>query len=103
MASLDLSSLEIDLPKVKETIEMCEPKNMFITDETGFYYRVMPCEWVAKKPIMVFKMHHERITLAFTVPMLGEKLKPMVIGHAANLRILKDFGTSFYVDYNLSL
>lgn len=102
MAGVNIELLDDEISYLQDLIKEYRPKDVFNMDETGLYYRLMPSRGISKAPIKGIKNLLERVTIAFTVSMTGEKLKPMLIGHAANPRKLKDFNTNFYVDYAYS-
>jgi len=63
-----------------------DPRNVFNCDETGLFYKCTPNRSLTIKNTdrTSGKFFKERITLLFCVNMIGEKLKPLMIGSSKN-------------------
>ena len=68
-----------------------DPKNIFNMDETGYFYRSLPDKTLQVKAESCKggKMSKDRITLALTCSMTGEKLPALVIGKSKNPRCFR--------------
>jgi hypothetical protein len=69
-------------------IEGYKPEDIFNADETGLFYRALPSRSMVVKgdPSKGVKQSKERITVLLACSATGEKLQPLVIGHAARPR-----------------
>ena len=84
---------------IKKLLEICEgyePKDIFNMDETGVFYRAgTRSTFVVKGSDCVGgKRSKERITVALTMSMTGEKLKPLVIAKSRQPRCFKGIDSS---------
>lgn len=70
-----------DLPK---TCEGYRNEDIFNMDETGFFFRALPTRTLATKTDLCKggKLAKDRVTVALACSIMGEKLKPIVIGKA---------------------
>ena len=68
-----------------------EARNIFNADETGLFYRCLPNRSMVQKADSCKggKNAKERVTVLLGSSVIGEKLKPLVIGKAANPRCFK--------------
>lgn len=75
---------------------LCEgyqPQDIFNADETGLYYRTLPDRSLVVKGATCSggKQAKERVTVLLACSATGERLKPVVIGKAANPRCFKGY------------
>jgi hypothetical protein len=75
--------------------EVCQGYNdadIFNMDETAFFYRALPARLLVEKgeTCKGGKLAKERITVALTCSIKGEKLKPLVIGKSEQPRAFKN-------------
>ena len=91
-AGVDIDTVEGFKSKIPEFIENYEHRNIFNCDETGLYFRALPDRTLATKSSghKGTKVSKDRITVMFACSATGEKLKPLVIGKAANPRCFKN-------------
>ena len=84
-------------PQFRDKYEPCDIWN---TDETGLYYRMMPDGTLAfaNDKRKGGKKSKERVTVLFTASMTGEKKRPLMIGKSFQPRCLKNIKT-YPVDY----
>ncbi|GFV42697.1 tigger transposable element-derived protein 4 [Trichonephila clavipes] len=77
---------------LSDLIKECEPRKIFNTDETGFFFKCLPEKTFTfkKKKCHGGKHSKERLTILLTVNMDGsEKITPLVIGKSAKPRCFK--------------
>ena len=76
------------LPTICTGYEAC---NIFNADETGLFYRSLPNRSMVQKgdSCKGGKNAKERVTVLLDSSVIGEKLKPLVFGKAANPRCFK--------------
>ena len=77
--------------RLKDITEGYELKDIFNADETGLYFRTLPKKSMVKKgeSCKGTKLAKDRVTVLCACSATGEKLKPLVIGHAENPRCFK--------------
>ena len=73
-----------------------EPANIFNLDETGMFYRALPTKSLVLKGDQCKggKKAKERITVLLCCSLLGEKLRPLVIGKSETPRCFKGVSKS---------
>ena len=93
---VDNSVCEDWIKKLPEICEGYEPKDIFNMDETGVFYRAgTRSTFVVKgSDCAGGKRSKERITVALTASMTGEKLKPLVIAKSRQPRCFKGIDSS---------
>lgn len=69
-----------------------EPRNIYNCDETGLFFKCTPNRTLAIRndDRTCGRFSKERVTILFCVNMIGEKLKPLMIGSAKNPRGFKN-------------
>lgn len=102
MGSVTIDNFENDVETIKQLIAKYDPRDVYNMDETGLYYRLMPLKSTSKNPIKGCKKLLTRITLAFEVSLIGEKLQPFMIGTAKNPHPFRNFNVKDFVDYGSS-
>jgi hypothetical protein len=60
--------------------------NCFNVDETALNYRFVPERGIASRPLPGLKVDKARLTYVLCTSAMGEKLSPLVIGHAKRPR-----------------
>uniref|UniRef100_A0A3Q2XR58 HTH CENPB-type domain-containing protein n=1 Tax=Hippocampus comes TaxID=109280 RepID=A0A3Q2XR58_HIPCM len=88
--------------KLSGLIEGYSANNIFNCDETGLFFRTLPSRsYVSKRESAKNgKLAKDRITVLLASSMVGEKLRPLVIGKSANPRCFtKDYKQQMRVTY----
>jgi hypothetical protein len=77
--------------RLPDIIKDYDMKDIFNADETGLYFRALPCRSMVIKgdKRRGSKTSKERITALLAASATGEKLKPLVIGKAENPRCFR--------------
>ncbi len=77
--------------------------NVFNADETGLFYKLIPCRTICKTTKTGYKLLKDRISVLLCTNMSGSiKIKPIVIGKFGKPRCLKNFDTKNLVTYTNS-
>lgn len=84
-AEIDTSAAEEWLKRVPDVTRGYEAKDIFNADETALFYRQIPKKSLVTKVDKCTggKLAKERLSVLLCCSAAGEKLKPLVIGHAA--------------------
>ena len=90
-ADLDESAASTFKCRIPSIIDKYDVKDVFNADETGLFYRALPTRSLIQRGESSNggKQSKERLSILLTTSMLGEKLKPLVIGHAAYPRAFR--------------
>jgi hypothetical protein len=89
----DLNSTAVSAFKhcIPSIIEPYDPKNIFNADETALFFRATPTRSLIQcgESSKGTKQAKDRLSILLATSMLGEKLKPLVIGHVAYPRAFR--------------
>ena len=90
-ADLDESAASTFKCRIPSIIDKYDVKDVFNADETGLFYLALPTRSLIQRGESSNggKQSKERLSILLTTSMLGEKLKPLVIGHAAYPRAFR--------------
>lgn len=90
-AELDTAAAEEWLKRIPDITRGYNMKDIFNADETALFYRQIPKKSLVTKmdKCKGGKLAKERVTVLLCCSALGEKLKPLVIGHAAQPRAFR--------------
>ncbi|QRV79154.1 tigger transposable element-derived protein 4 [Ceratobasidium sp. AG-Ba] len=86
-ASAPIDTLDTEVQRVKELIELYDARDVFNVDETALFFRLPPTTGLAFEQMSGIKADKIRLTYLLGANMDGsEKLKPLVIGRARRPR-----------------
>ncbi|CAG8661162.1 26969_t:CDS:2, partial [Gigaspora margarita] len=82
-ASVPLESLPNERIKLQNLLSQYELENVYNADETGLFYRMLPNQTLAKRPVAKSKQDKSQVTVLLAINATGShKLQPLVIGHS---------------------
>ncbi|CAG8733153.1 43548_t:CDS:2, partial [Gigaspora margarita] len=96
-ASASLESLPNEKIKLQNFFSKYELENVYNADETGLFYRMLPNQTLAKRPVAESK----QVTVLLAANATGShKLQPLVIGHSKKPRSFSDIWEKWlhYID-----
>ncbi|CAG8804222.1 1741_t:CDS:2, partial [Gigaspora rosea] len=86
-ASAPLESLPNERIKLQNLLSQYELEDVYNADETGLFYRMLPNQTLAKRPVAGSKQDKSRVTVLLAANATGShKLRPLVIGHSKKPR-----------------
>jgi hypothetical protein len=90
-ADVDTAAVSSFKSRVPFIIADYSPENIFNADETALFFRALPKRSLVQRGDNTHggKLSKERLSVLLAASMAGEKLKPLVIGHAAYPRAFK--------------
>ncbi|CAG8810516.1 6386_t:CDS:2, partial [Gigaspora margarita] len=86
-ASAPLESLPNERIKLQNLLSQYELEDIYNADETGLFYRMLPNQTLAKRPVARSKQDKSRVTVLLAANATGShKLQPLVIGYSKKPR-----------------